>query len=250
MLTDDQLLRYSRHIMLGDVDVEGQERWFASRVLIIGLGGLGSPVSMYLAAAGIGTLVLVDDDEVDSSNLQRQIVHAESTVGMSKVGSAAQRLSELNPEVSIEQFAVRLEAAALREQVAKADLVVDCSDNFDTRFAVNHACVVEKTPLVVGAAIRMEGQLMTVDPRIDGAPCYQCLYPTASEQALSCSESGVLSPLVGAIGSIQALEALKVLAGVGEPLIGRVQILDAKYMQWRELKLKRDPECRACGAVA
>lgn len=246
MLTDEQLLRYSRHIMLDDVDVEGQEQWLASRVLIIGLGGLGSPVAMYLAAAGVGCLVLVDDDHVDSSNLQRQIIHDEATVGSAKVASAAQRLQGLNPDIELELHPYRLDHAALIEQATRADVVVDCSDNFETRFAVNAACVASKTPLVVGAAIRMEGQLMTVDSRVDGAPCYQCLYPNASEQALSCSESGVLSPLVGVIGSIQALEALKTLAGIGETLVGRVQIFDAKYMQWRELKLKQDPQCPVC----
>lgn len=246
MLSDDQLLRYSRQIMLPDVDIDGQERWLASKVLIIGLGGLGSPVSLYLAAAGIGELVLVDDDQVDLSNLQRQVVHTTARIGMKKVDSAAQMLCDINPDINIVTRAERLGADALQALVAQVDLVLDCTDNFATRFAVNHACVKHKKPLVSGAAIRMEGQIAVYQPGVEGSPCYQCLYTEGDDETLTCSESGVLSPLVGIIGSMQALEALKVLANIGTTLTGRLLLLDAKHMEWRSLKLKQDPACPVC----
>ncbi|WP_028469608.1 HesA/MoeB/ThiF family protein [Neptunomonas japonica] len=246
MLSDDQLLRYSRQIMLPDVDIDGQERWLTSKVLIIGLGGLGSPVSLYLAAAGIGELVLVDDDQVDLSNLQRQVVHTTARIGMKKVDSAAQMLREINPDINIVTRAERLGAYALQALVAQVDLVLDCTDNFSTRFAVNQACVEHKKPLVSGAAIRMEGQIAVFQPGVDGSPCYQCLYTEGDDETLTCSESGVLSPLVGIIGSMQALEALKVLANIGTTLTGRLLLLDAKHMEWRSLKLKQDPACPIC----
>lgn len=246
MLSDDQLLRYSRQIMLPDVDIDGQERWLASKVLIIGLGGLGSPVSLYLAAAGIGELVLVDDDQVDLSNLQRQVVHTSARIGMKKVDSAAQMLRDINPDINIVTRAERLGADALQALVAQVDLVLDCTDNFATRFAVNHACVKHKKPLVSGAAIRMEGQIAVYQPGVEGSPCYQCLYTEGDDETLTCSESGVLSPLVGIIGSMQALEALKVLANIGTTLTGRLLLLDAKHMEWRSLKLKQDPACPVC----
>ncbi|WP_370051956.1 ThiF family adenylyltransferase [Neptunomonas sp.] len=246
MLSDNQLLRYSRQIMLGDVDIEGQQRWLDSRVLILGVGGLGSPVAMYLAAAGVGHLVLVDDDQVEMTNLQRQIAHNTASIGQSKVESAAATLAQINPDIEVTTRAERLDEAALMEQVANVDLVVDCTDNFATRFMLNRACVAHKKPLVSGAAIRMEGQISVYHPGVEGSPCYQCLYKEGEDEALTCSEAGVLSPLVGIIGSMQALEALKVLASIGTPLIGRLLLLDAKHMEWRSLKLSPDPECPTC----
>ena len=246
MLSDNQLLRYSRQIMLGDVDIEGQQRWLDSRVLILGVGGLGSPVAMYLAAAGVGHLVLVDDDQVEMTNLQRQIAHNTASIGQSKVESAAATLAQINPDIEVTTRAERLDEAALMEQVANVDLVVDCTDNFTTRFMLNRACVAYKKPLVSGAAIRMEGQISVYHPGVEGSPCYQCLYKEGEDEALTCSEAGVLSPLVGIIGSMQALEALKVLASIGTPLIGRLLLLDAKHMEWRSLKLSPDPECPTC----
>ena len=246
MLSDNQLLRYSRQIMLGDVDIEGQQRWLDSRVLILGMGGLGSPVAMYLAAAGVGHLVLVDDDQVEMTNLQRQIAHNTASIGQSKVESAAATLAQINPDIEVTTRAERLDEAALMEQVANVDLVVDCTDNFTTRFMLNRACVAHKKPLVSGAAIRMEGQISIYHPGVEGSPCYQCLYKEGEDEALTCSEAGVLSPLVGIIGSMQALEALKVLASIGTPLIGRLLLLDAKHMEWRSLKLSPDPECPTC----
>jgi adenylyltransferase/sulfurtransferase len=246
MLTDEQLLRYSRQIMLPDVDIDGQEAWLGSRVLIIGLGGLGSPVAMYLAAAGVGELVLVDDDEVDLSNLQRQIIHSTPRIGQAKVESARQTLMALNPDTRIQTLCERLSEQRLEALVAGVDLVVDCCDNFGTRFAVNRACVAHRRPLVSGAAIRLEGQVAVFDARQPDSPCYQCLYRDGEEENLTCSESGVLAPLVGIIGSVQAMEALKVLAGIGQPLVGRLQLLDARSMDWRTLKLKKDPSCMVC----
>jgi len=246
VLSDNQLLRYSRQIMLGDVDIEGQQRWLDSRVLILGVGGLGSPVAMYLAAAGVGHLVLVDDDQVEMTNLQRQIAHNTASIGQSKVESAAATLAQINPDIEVTTRAERLDEAALMEQVANVDLVVDCTDNFTTRFMLNRACVAYKKPLVSGAAIRMEGQISVYHPGVEGSPCYQCLYKEGEDEALTCSEAGVLSPLVGIIGSMQALEALKVLASIGTPLIGRLLLLDAKHMEWRSLKLSPDPECPTC----
>lgn len=247
MLKDEQLLRYSRQIMLPEVEIAGQEAWLKARVLIIGVGGLGSPVAMYLAAAGVGSLVLVDDDLVELTNLQRQIVHTTDTIGMSKVESAKQALAALNPDTEIVAIPKRLSDQELAEQIADVDLVLDCTDNFGTRFAVNDACVKHRKPLVSGAAIRLEGQVAVFDSRQEDAPCYRCLYREGSDENLTCSESGVLAPLVGIIGSVQAMEALKVLAEVGEPLVGKLLLLDGRYMDWRSLKLRRDPECPCCG---
>lgn len=246
MLSDQQLLRYSRQIMLPEVDIAGQEAWLRSRVLIVGLGGLGSPASIYLAAAGVGHLVLADDDAVDLSNLQRQIVHTSERIGEAKVESARQTLAALNPEIRIDTLPCRLQGAMLQEQVAAADLVLDCSDNFATRFALNRICVQTGTPLVSGAAIRFDGQISVFDPRQEGAPCYACLYREGEEEQLSCSESGVFAPLVGIIGAMQAAEALKVLAQVGQTLSGRLLLLDGRRMEWRNLKLRQDPSCPVC----
>ncbi|WP_067866563.1 molybdopterin-synthase adenylyltransferase MoeB [Neptuniibacter marinus] len=250
MLSDEQLLRYSRQIMLPDVDINGQETWLNSTVLIVGLGGLGSPVAMYLAAAGVGELVLLDDDEVELSNLQRQVIHNSKRIGQPKVDSARNTIASLNPDVRVKSIYERLDESALQRLIATVDLVVDCTDNFTTRFAINRACFRHKKPLVSGAAIRLEGQVAVYDPLKLESPCYQCLYTEGSDEALTCSESGVLSPLVGIIGSIQAMEALKVLASVGESLAGRLMLLDAKSMEWRTLKLRKDPHCSVCSPAA
>ena len=245
-MNDEQLLRYSRQIMLPSMGVEGQERLLDARVLIIGLGGLGAPVAMYLAAAGVGRLMLVDFDRVDLSNLQRQIVHTSERIGELKVESARRTLLALNPEVQVETLACTLDAAQLREQVERSDLVVDASDNFATRFAINAACFATRTPLVSGAAIRLEGQV-SVFLGQPGGPCYRCLYPEQGEEDQTCTANGVLAPLVGIIGSIQATEAIKLLAGIGTTLHGRLLLLDAMQMEWRSLKLRADPNCPICG---
>jgi len=244
-MKDEQLLRYSRQIMLPQIDVEGQEKLQASRILIIGMGGLGSPVAMYLAAAGVGHLVLVDDDVVELSNLQRQIAHNSSDVGLNKVDSAKQTIQNLNPEVKVTTFCTRLNDEELYHEVSAADVVIDGSDNFSTRFALNKASVKSKTPLVSGAAIRMEGQV-SVFNKTPSSPCYRCLYKDEGELDASCSNNGVLSPVVGIIGSIQATEAIKVLLDLGECLDGKLMMLDAFQMEWRTLKLKKDPACPVC----
>ncbi len=245
-MDDDQLLRYSRQIMLPQIGIEGQQRLQAARVLLIGLGGLGSPVAIYLASAGVGELVLVDFDRVELTNLQRQPLHSSERIGRPKVESAVATLRALNPETRLHPIGHRLEGAELAEQVAAADLVVDASDNFPTRFALNAACAAAGKPLVSGAAIRMEGQV-TVFPGAPGGPCYRCLYPESGSVEETCAENGVLAPLVGIIGSIQALEAIKLLTGAGEPLIGRLLLLDAMSMEWRSLRLRPDPACPVCG---
>lgn len=248
-MNDAQLLRYSRQIMLPDFDVAGQERLLAAKVLILGLGGLGCPVALYLAAAGVGELWLADHDTVDLTNLQRQIAHGESDVDRLKVASAADTVHALNSGVRINTINENLRGALLDDAVAAVDLVIDCSDNFRTRFALNAACWRHRRPLVSGAAIRSEGQLLVIDPRRDDSPCYRCLYDDAADDAqLTCSENGVLAPLVGVIGSLQALEALKLLARFGEPAVGRLQLFDAKTLEWRSLTLRRDPDCPVCGA--
>lgn len=244
-MEDEQLLRYSRQIMLPTIGIEGQQRLGASRALIIGLGGLGSPVAMYLAAAGVGTLVLVDFDRVDLTNLQRQIIHTTDRIGMPKVDSARQTLQALNPETQIQTIDQMLEGEALSQQVAAADVVIDGSDNFATRFAVNAACRAHRTALVSGAAIRMEGQVSVFSGQ-PGSPCYHCLYPSEGQLDETCSANGVLAPLVGVIGSIQAIEAIKLLSGAGEPLIGKLLLFDALQMEWRSIKLKPDPACPVC----
>ncbi|MBV0932561.1 molybdopterin-synthase adenylyltransferase MoeB [Marinobacterium weihaiense] len=247
MLNDEQLLRYSRSIMLPEVDIAGQAAWCNARVLILGLGGLGGPAAAYLAAAGVGELVLADDDQVELSNLQRQVIHSQSACGDDKVASAAATLKSINPEIRITPLAERLSGDALQAQVEQVDLVLDCSDNFTTRFALNRACFAAGKPLVSGAAIRFDGQISVYDPRQPDSPCYQCLYGRGGEdEAMTCSTSGVFPPLVGIIGSMQAMEALKLLAGVGEPLTGRLLLLDGKRMQWRSLRLRPDPECSIC----
>jgi len=242
---DELLLRYSRQIMLPELGIEGQEKLLRSRVLIVGLGGLGSPAAMYLAAAGVGHLVLVDFDQVDLSNLQRQIIHTTSRIGSPKAASARHSLLELNPEIAVENLDRRLDGKELAAQVARANLVIDASDNFATRFAINEACCAARVPLVSAAAIRWEGQVSVFSGQ-PGGPCYRCLYPEQGTLPETCSENGVLAPLVGIIGSIQATEAIKVLTAVGTPLLGRVLLLDALHMEWRTVKLRTDPACPVC----
>jgi adenylyltransferase/sulfurtransferase len=249
-MDDPQLLRYSRQILLPQVGIEGQQKLLAARVLIIGVGGLGSPVAMYLAASGVGQLVLVDHDKVELSNLQRQIVHTTEHLGLSKVTSAQHMLAALNPEVQVTAIAAQLDPEALVEQVQAADAVVDCSDNFATRFALNRVCVANKTPLISGAAIRLEGQVAVFRPERADNPCYRCLYKDMDELGESCSQTGVLAPLVGIIGSIQATEAIKVLLDIGDTLTGRLLVLDALNMEWRSIKLRKDPDCPVCGSAA
>ena len=248
-MNDDQLLRYSRHILLPQIDVDGQERLLAARVLIVGAGGLGSPAALYLAAAGVGTLVLADSDTVDATNLQRQILHRESTLGQSKAKSGRQHLHELNPGCRVIPCLERLAGARLTEEVAAADVVLDCSDNFATRHAINRACVQHRTPLVSGAAIRFDGQIAVFDTRQSTAPCYHCLFPEAQDvEEIRCAVMGVFAPLTGIIGTMQAAEALKLLIGCGTPLTGRLLLLDALDMEWRSIRVPRDPACTVCAA--
>jgi molybdopterin-synthase adenylyltransferase len=248
MLSDEELLRYSRQILLKQVDIDGQLKLKQSRVLIVGLGGLGSPVALYLAAAGVGELHVADFDRLDLTNLQRQIAHDTPSVGMHKVDSVIARLSTLNPSVKLVPHRAAMDADTLDAAVAAVDLVLDCTDNFAVREAVNAACVAATKPLVSGAAIRLEGQLSVFDPRVETSPCYHCLYGHGSEAELTCSEAGVLGPVVGMIGSLQALEAIKLLVGFGEPLVGRLLLVDALSSRFRELKVKRDPACAVCGS--
>ena len=245
-MIDEQLLRYSRQIMLPDMDIAGQQKLVDANVLIVGMGGLGCPVGMYLAAAGVGHLILADDDTVEITNLQRQIAHSQADIGSSKVESVAETLKGLNPKVRITAMNQRLEEKDLDNQMSTVDVVVDASDNFTTRFAINRACSKTKTPLVSGAAIRMEGQVTVFDPRDAQSPCYQCLYTEGDDESASCSANGVLAPIVGIIGSVHALETIKVITGIGKPLTGRLLLLDGKTMQWREMKLPRDENCPVC----
>ena len=245
-LTDEQLLRYSRQIMLPDVDIAGQEKLLEATVLIVGLGGLGSPIALYLASAGIGHLILCDHDEVDLSNLQRQVVHNTAGIGQHKVDSAAATLAAINPDVVLEKIPGKLHGEALTEVVGRATVVVDATDNFDVRFELNRACVEARVPLVSGAAIRWEGQIALFDPRDPDSPCYRCLYAEGDDAALNCSENGVIAPLVGVIGTCQAMETIKLITGVGETLTGYVLYFDGKRMEWRRLRLPKDPNCPVC----
>jgi molybdopterin/thiamine biosynthesis adenylyltransferase len=248
-MNDDQLLRYSRHILLDDIGIDGQRRLLAAHALVIGVGGLGSPVALYLASAGVGTLTLVDDDTVALTNLQRQIAHATSDIGRPKVDSAAARIAALNDGVRVIALRERAGPAQLAELVGGADVVVDCSDNFATRQAVNAACVARMRPLVAGAAIGFDGQVSVYDSRSPASPCYACVFPPDAEFAEAlCSTMGVFAPLVGIIGSLQAAEALKLLAAVGESLTGRLQMLDARTMQWTEIRAGRASGCPVCGS--
>jgi len=246
-MNDNQLLRYSRQIMLPQVDLAGQEKLLASRALIIGAGGLGSPAAMYLAAAGVGQLAIADFDVVDLSNLQRQLLHHSNDIGREKTASARETLLSINPDIQVTAIPRVLQGDELDDQVKLADVVLDCSDNFATRFTVNTACVGQRTPLVSGAAIRLQGQLAVFDSRKENSPCYNCLYKEGENEEQTCAETGVLSPLVGIIGSMQALEAIKVILSLGNDLCGRLVIFDALQHEWRTLTLPRDPACPVCG---
>ena len=247
-MTDDDLLRYSRHILLEEIGVEGQERLMAAHALVIGAGGLGSPVALYLGTAGVGRITLVDHDTVDLTNLQRQIAHNMARVGEAKALSAQQAIAAINPEPRVRAVTARADASLLDELVADADVVIDCCDNFSTRHAVNAACVRHGKPLVSGAAIRFDGQISVYDTRDDKCPCYACVFPPAQEfEETRCATMGVFAPLVGIIGAMQASEALRLLAGVGTSLAGRLQMLDGRSMEWTEMRLRRDAACRVCG---
>ena len=247
-MTDDQLLRYSRHILLDALGIEGQERILATHALIVGAGGLGSPAALYLASAGIGKITLVDDDTVDFTNLQRQILHTQARVGMAKAESGKQALLAINPEIDIVPLQQRLSGEALDSLVATADIVLDCTDNFSTRHAINRACVHHRKPLVSGAAIRFDGQISVYDLRRDDAPCYHCLFPEGEDvEEVRCAVMGVFAPLTGIVGTMQGAEALKLAAGIGESLSGRLLLLDALEMEWRTVRFKKDAGCAVCG---
>ena len=246
-MEDEELLRYSRQIMLPDVDIAGQEKLADSHALIIGAGGLGSPAALYLAAAGVGQITLIDHDDVELTNLQRQIAHHTSDLGTPKVASAARTLNDINPNISVHTLPQQADRSLLGEWVPQVTVVLDCTDNFSVRYLINQACWQHRIPLVSGAAIGWEGQISVFDANDPDSPCYQCLYGDGDDQALNCAENGVIAPLVGIIGTTQALEAMKVIMGVGNTLIGRVLYFDGKYMEWRSLVLKRNPQCPACG---
>lgn len=247
-MNDQQLLRYSRHILLEQIGIEGQQALLSSHALVIGAGGLGSPAAMYLASAGIGRLTIVDDDQVDLTNLQRQIAHTTERVGLDKVASAKLALQAINPEIEIHALKQRLQADDLASLLESVDVVLDCSDNFKTRHAVNRACVAAKVPLVSGAAISFDGQISVFDSRQPNAPCYACLFsPDQNFEEVQCSTMGVFAPLVGVIGTMQAAEALKLLMGIGESLNGRLLMLDAMHMSWTSIQLAQNPDCPVCG---
>jgi molybdopterin/thiamine biosynthesis adenylyltransferase len=247
-MDDRQLLRYGRHILLEDIGVEGQERLQAATALIVGAGGLGSPAAMYLAAAGVGTLLIADGDTVDLSNLQRQILHRDDAVGQPKVESGARTLAALNPDVRVEPIHERLAGASLAAAVARSQVVLDCSDNFATRHAINRACVNAGVPLVSGAAIRFDGQLSVFDPRHAESPCYHCIFPqTDSLEEVRCAVMGVFAPLTGMVGTMQAAEALKILGGFGKTAVGRLLLIDSRSMQIDSVSLARNPDCEVCG---
>jgi len=246
-MNDDQLLRYSRHIMLDEIGIEGQERIMAARVLIVGVGGLGSPAALFLASAGVGDITLVDDDQVDLTNLQRQIAHTTARIGMAKIDSAAAAMRAINPEVRVHGVRERMSQESLLPLVTAADVVLDCTDNYATRHAINAACVSARKPLVAGSAIRFDGQIAVYDTRHADSPCYACLFARdAVFEEVACATMGVFSPLVGIIGTMQAAEALKLIISIGEPLRGRLQMLDGRTMRWCEICLARDPDCAVC----
>lgn len=247
-MDDTQLLRYSRHILLNELGVEGQQRILQSRVLVVGLGGLGSPAALYLATAGVGELTLVDHDTVDLTNLQRQIAHTEARIGHAKVESAREALLAINPGLNVIALQERADAQRLHTLVAGADVVLDCSDNFQTRQALNAACVQNRVPLVSGAAIRFDGQLAVYDTRQPDSPCYACVFPpTTVLEETRCATMGVFAPLVGIVGSMQAAETLKLISGAGEPAVGRLLMLDGRDMRWTDIRVPRNPHCPVCG---
>jgi len=246
-MNDAQLLRYARHILLDEFGIEGQEKLLAGKALVVGAGGLGSPAAMYLASAGVGTIILADHDTVEISNLQRQILHNTSRLGDLKAESGRETMLALNPDIIVQTLTTRMDAQSLDAQIAQVDVVLDCTDNFATRHAINRACVKHNTPLVSGAAIRFEGQISVFDLRDPAAPCYHCLFPEAEDvEAITCASTGVFAPLVGIIGSMQAAEAIKVLAQIGQSLKGQLLILDAFEMDWHRVKVQRDPGCQVC----
>ncbi|WKJ89848.1 molybdopterin-synthase adenylyltransferase MoeB [Methylomonas montana] len=246
-MNDHQLLRYSRQIMLPQIDIAGQQKLLDAKVLIVGVGGLGSPASMYLAAAGVGQMTIYDDDQVDLTNLQRQIAHNTCDIGLDKVISTQQTLEKINPEINIIAHKQRLSGQKLLEEVMKADVVLDCSDNFATRFAVNQACVARQTPLVSGAAIRFEGQVSVFTPGRNNSPCYNCLYQSDGEELQNCARNGVIAPITGIVGSIQALETIKLITDAGKTLTGRLLLLDGLSMEWHSMRLNKNPSCPTCG---
>jgi len=246
-MTDDQLLRYSRHILLPEIGIDGQEKFQRAHALIIGAGGLGSPVALYLASAGVGTLTICDGDAVDLTNLQRQIVHRTDAIGTPKAASAQRTLACINPEIQVRAIGERVSGPHFDELVRDADVVLDCSDNFATRHALNRACVAHRKPLVSGAGVRFDGQIAVFDLRDAQAPCYHCLFPEhGDDEDMRCAVMGVFAPLVGIIGSMQAAEALKLIAGIGTSLSGRLMLLDALAMEWRTVRLQRDSNCAVC----
>jgi molybdopterin-synthase adenylyltransferase len=249
-MNDVQLLRYSRHILLDEIGIEGQQRLLASHALVIGAGGLGSPVVLYLGTAGVGRITIVDHDTVDLTNLQRQIAHSLASVGTPKATSAQASIAAINPDVQVTPLIERADATRLDALVAQADVVLDCSDNFKTRHAVNAACVKHGKPLVSGAAIGFDGQISVYDTRTPGAPCYACVFPPeATYEEVQCATMGVFAPLVGIIGTMQAAEALKLLVGIGSSLAGRLQMLDARSMEWNEIRMARQAHCAVCGTA-
>ncbi|MBV7539546.1 molybdopterin-synthase adenylyltransferase MoeB [Acidovorax sp. sic0104] len=246
-MTDDQLLRYSRHILLDEIGIEGQERVLAAHAVIIGAGGLGSPAALYLASAGVGRITLVDDDVVDLTNLQRQIAHTTARVGRPKVSSAAEAIAAINPEVQVTALQARVDGPALDALVRDATVVLDCCDNYATRHAVNGACMRHGVPLVAGAAIRFDAQITVLDPRDAACPCYACIFPPQADfEEVRCSTMGVFAPLVGIVGAMQAAEALKLVAGVGVSLAGRLMMLDGRSMEWSAMHVRRSPDCAVC----
>ena len=246
-MNDDQLLRYSRHILLDEIGIEGQQKLLGAHALIIGAGGLGSPAALYLASAGVGKITLVDADTVDLTNLQRQIIHTTLRVGQPKVDSARQALLEINPGIEVVALCERVDGEGLTMLLADVSVVLDCSDNFETRHAVNRACVALRIPLVSGAALQFDGQISVFDTRLPDAPCYACLFPPdAAPEETHCSTMGVFAPLVGIIGTMQAAEALKLIAGIGQSLAGKLQLLDARAMEWNTIRIKRNPACAVC----
>ena len=246
-MNDHQLLRYSRHILLDDIGIEGQQRLLDAHALVIGAGGLGSPAALYLASGGIGHITLVDDDEVDLTNLQRQVMHTSARIGQPKVESGREAMLAINPEIAVTAIRERVGGERLRELVRAATVVLDCTDNFATRHAINRACVAEGKPLVSGAAIRFDAQLAVFDTRSPEAPCYACLFPEDSGfEDVACSTMGVFAPLVGVVGAMQAAEAMKLVAGVGEPLAGRLLLLDGRAMDWSTVRVARNPACPVC----
>jgi len=246
-MNDEQLLRYGRQIMLPQVDIKGQQRLLDSCVIIFGIGGLGSPVALYLAACGIGEIVIVDDDSVELTNLQRQIIHSSKRIGQLKVNSAAEAMNSLNPEINVSVIAERISGEKLKHGIQRADMVIDATDNLASRLEINQHCYTTRTPLVSASAIRWEGQLAVFDSGRQDSPCYQCLYGSMGEVGQSCSENGVMGPVVGILGCMQANEAVKLITGAGTSLVGRVLMLDALNMEWQYIRLKRDPACSVCG---